>query len=75
MLGVTVSAQAQDYRNSSNSPHIYSSQGEYLGNLNNNQYDPNSVANQYGAGSPYRSNGVNNRYSPNYMPGLTHHDD
>mgnify|MGYP001446487535 CR=1 FL=1 len=29
-----------------------------LGNLNNNQYDPNSVSNQYGAGSPYRSNGV-----------------
>ena len=47
MLGFTVSAQAQDYRNSSNSPHIYSSQGEYLGNLNNNQYDPNSVARTY----------------------------
>jgi hypothetical protein len=77
MLGFIVSAQAQtvDFRNSSNSPHIYSSQGEYLGNLNNNRFDPNSVSNQFGAGSPFRSNGVNNRFSPNYMPGLTHGND
>ena len=59
-----------DFRNSSNSPRIYSSEGEYLGNLNNNPYDPNSVANPYGAGNPYRSNGVNNPYSRNYMPEL-----
>lgn len=59
-LGVTVSAQAQivDFRNSSNSPHIYSPRGEYLGNLNNNQFDPNSVSNQFGAGSQFRANGV-----------------
>jgi len=64
-------AQAQvDFRNSTNSPRIYSPNGEYLGNLNNNQFDPNSVSNQFGAGSPFRPNGVNNQFSPNYMPGL-----
>ena len=74
LLGFTVSAQAQivDFRNSSNSPHIYSPRGEYLGNLNNNQFDPNSVSNQFGAGNPFRPNGVNNPFSPNYMPSLTH---
>src|SRR5262249_15442962 len=72
MTGSAVSAQAQivDFRNSSNSPHIYSPNGEYLGNLNNNQFDPNSVSNPFGAGSQFRSNGVNNPFSPNYMPGL-----
>jgi hypothetical protein len=69
----TVSAQAQtvDFRNGSNSPHIYSPDGEYLGNLNNNQFDPNSVSNQFGAGSQFRPNGVNNPFSPNYTPGLS----
>jgi hypothetical protein len=42
----------------------------YLGNLNRNQFDPNSVSNQFGAGSPYRPTGVNNQFSPNYTPGL-----
>jgi len=72
MTGSAVSAQAQivDFRNSSNSPHIYSPNGEYLGNLNNNQFDPNSVSNPFGAGSQFRSNGVYNPFSPNYMPGL-----
>jgi hypothetical protein len=57
-----------DFRNSSNSPRIYSRSGEYLGNLNNNNYDPNSISNPYGAGSEFKPNGVNNPYSPNYMP-------
>jgi hypothetical protein len=35
-----------------NSPRIYSPQGEYLGNLNRNQFDPNSVSNQFGGNSP-----------------------
>jgi hypothetical protein len=72
MTGSTVSVQAQivDFRNSSNSPHIYSPNGEYLGNLNNNQFDPNSVSNPFGAGNQFRSSGVNNPFSPNYTPGL-----
>jgi hypothetical protein len=61
---------APDFRNSTNSPHIYAPNGEYLGNLNRNQFDPNSVSNQFGAGSQFRSNGVNNPFSPNYTPGL-----
>lgn len=45
------------------SPAIYSQDGEFLGNLNNNPYDYNSVANPYGKyGSPYGYNSVNNPY-------------
>lgn len=33
---------------------------EYLGNLAANEFDPNSIANQYGAGSPYAPNSVAN---------------
>jgi hypothetical protein len=67
---VPARAQSVDFRNSTNSPHIYSPTGEYLGNLNRNQFDPNSVSNQFGAGSQFRPNGVNNPFSPNYTPGL-----
>ena len=35
---------------------------EYLGNLSANEYDPNSIANQYGAGNPYSSNSVTNEF-------------
>ena len=35
---------------------------EYLGNLSANEFDPNSVANQFGAGSPYSSNSVTNEF-------------
>jgi hypothetical protein len=35
----------------------------YLGNLSANRFDPDSVANPYGAGSPFARNGVNNPYS------------
>lgn len=39
------------------------SSGKYLGNLNSNQYDPNSVANPYGRyGSQYSQDSVNNPY-------------
>lgn len=45
------------------SPQIYSSDGRYLGNLNSNQYDPNSVANPYGRyGSQYSPDSINNPY-------------
>ena len=61
-------ASAQDYRNSWNSPQIYSPNGQYLGNLNNNQFDPNSVSNPYGRyGNPY-GNTVNNPYSQHGNP-------
>jgi hypothetical protein len=35
---------------------------QYLGNYNSSRYDPNSISNPYGAGSPYNPNSVNNPY-------------
>jgi hypothetical protein len=43
---------------------IYAQDGTYLGRLNSNRYDPESVANPYGTyGSPYSSESINNPYS------------
>ena len=51
------------YGNDANSPKLYNSQGQYHGNLNSNQYDPNSVSNPYGQyGSKYSPNSINNPY-------------
>lgn len=42
---------------------IYSQDGAYLGRLNSNRYDPESVANPYGRyGSPYSANSINNPF-------------
>ncbi len=64
--------------------------GKYLGNLNDNQYDPNSVNNPYGRyGSKYSPDSINNPYgtygseysphSPNNpystSPPAVYHDD
>ncbi len=44
-------------------PQLYSRDGKYLGNLNSNRYDPNSVSNPYGRyGSKYSSDSINNPY-------------
>ena len=74
LIAITSPATAYDYRTSGNSPIIVAPDGTYLGNLNANRYDPNSIANPYGQyGSPYSPNSVNNpygtygnRYSPQY---------
>jgi|GEM_PF-1095803 len=54
------------------SPNIISSTGKNLGNLNTNQFDPDSVSNPYGKyGSPYSSKSINNpygRYGSPYSP-------
>jgi hypothetical protein len=54
----------------SQSPILISPNGKYLGNLNDNPYDPNSVANPYGRyGSEYSLDSVNNpdsRYGSEY---------
>ena len=46
--------------------------GKYLGNLNGNQYDPNSVNNPYGQyGSRYSPDSINNpygQYGSRYSP-------
>ena len=56
LLASTLSAMAQ-------SPYLRSQDGKYLGNLNSNQYDPNSVANPYGRyGSRYSPDSINNPY-------------
>ena len=58
------------------SPRLYSSDGVYLGNLNSNRYDPNSVSNPYGQyGSPYSPNSINNpygQYGSPYSPNSVH---
>jgi hypothetical protein len=42
---------------------LYAPNGTYLGELNRNQYDPNSISNPYGRyGSPYSPNSINNPY-------------
>ena len=59
-------------QNPSGSPQIYSKEGKYLGNLNSNRYDPNSVSNPYGRyGSEYSPDSINNpygRYGSPYSP-------
>lgn len=56
LVAWTVTANAQ-------SPKLYSSDGHFLGNLNSNPYDPDSVSNPYGRyGSPYSADSINNPY-------------
>ena len=51
------------FGNSSNSPQLYDSQGNYHGNLNSNQFDPNSVANPFGKyGSKFSPDSINNQF-------------
>ncbi len=47
---------------SADSPYLVDQQtGKYLGNLNSNQFDPNSVSNPYGQfGSKYSPDSINN---------------
>ncbi len=43
--------------------------GKYLGNLNANPYDQNSVSNPYGEfGSPYSQDSINNPFGVNGSP-------
>jgi hypothetical protein len=47
-----------------NSPRIYAPNGQFLGNLNSNRFDPNSVANPYGPhGSRFAPDSINNPYT------------
>ena len=46
-------------------PYIVSPNGQYLGNLSANRFDPNSVSNPYGQyGSAYSPTSINNKFSP-----------
>lgn len=45
-----------------NGPAIYAPDGTYLGRLNNNQFDPESVSNQFGRyGSQFSPYSINNQ--------------
>lgn len=56
LLAVSLAAHAD-------SPYLVSPDGKYLGKLNANRYDPDSVSNPYGRyGSRYSSDSVNNPY-------------
>lgn len=45
------------------SPYLVSPDGKYLGKLNANRYDPDSVSNPYGKfGSKYSPDSINNSY-------------
>jgi hypothetical protein len=51
------------YGNDSNSYRLYSPDGSFHGNLNDNRYDRNSVSNPYGRyGSRYSPDSINNPY-------------
>ena len=45
---------------------------EYIGNLSVNEYDPNSIANQFGRGSPYSSNSITNPFGVYGSPYSNH---
>jgi hypothetical protein len=63
LLGIALLALMPVSQMFSQSPSVVGRDGEYLGTLNKNRYDPNSVANPYGAyGSRYSPNSVNNPY-------------
>ena len=50
---------------STNPPKLYSGSGQYLGELSQNRYSPDSVSNPYGNyGSRYSPTSINNPYSP-----------
>lgn len=56
LLAVSLSANAD-------SPYLVSEDGKYLGTLNSNRYDPDSVPNPYGRyGSQYSPDSINNPY-------------
>ena len=78
VLLVPVTASAQS---------VYANDGRYLGELNSNHLDPNSISNPYGQyGSKYSADSINNPYgvygspysplSPNnpYAVGTPRHD-
>lgn len=74
VLGALATADAQawqpkpprygnPYGNDSNSYQLRSPSGKYLGNLNDNRYDSNSISNPYGRyGNQYSQDSINNPY-------------
>lgn len=71
--GIVFAQYGNPYGNDYNSNKVYGADGKYEGNLNDNQFDPNSVSNPYGRyGSQYSPDSVNNPYkrTPQVAPAL-----
>ena len=49
-------------------PLPFSVHAEDLGELSANPFNPDSTANQFGAGSPFKPDGLNNPFSPYGSP-------
>jgi len=47
-------------------------QAEYLGNLSANEFDPDSIANPFGAGNPFSPNSVTNEFGTYGNPFSNH---
>lgn len=67
LISFALVAQEERYGNrygtDANSERVYSPSGHYMGNLNDNRYDRNSVSNPYGRhGSRYSPDSINNPY-------------
>ncbi|MBL7131323.1 MAG: hypothetical protein ISS45_07990 [Candidatus Omnitrophica bacterium] len=61
--GSSYSAQSPNNPYATDTPKLYSQDGEYLGKVSSNTYDPDSISNPYGRyGSPYSPDSVNNPY-------------
>jgi hypothetical protein len=67
VLGLATPAAAQGlnpFGNSSNSMQLYGPDGTYLGNLNSNALDPNSISNPLGPhGSPLATDSIHNPFT------------
>jgi len=66
---VQCTPEVNDYRNDNNSLKLYTPDGQYRGNVNSNQLDPNSISNPLGKyGSDLSPLSPNNPYSrPAYI--------
>ena len=63
MLLITLLASPAIAQTEGGPPQVFSSDGTYLGNLDGNPYNLNSITNEYGRyGSPYTRDGINNPY-------------
>lgn len=61
LVAASVSAAAAQGYN--NGPVIVDQNGRYYGNLNGNQFDPNSVSNQFGRyGNQFSPDSINNQF-------------
>ena len=69
LLSLAISSVANaSYHCTYNCPTIYDNNGNYMGRLSDDQYDPDSISNQYGNyGSQYSPNSINNPYRNNYQ--------